>query len=36
MVVSFKSDKVIQNLVELKDELGRIKEKRFQKLIKIF
>ena len=33
MEVSFKSDKVIQYLVELKDELGRINEKRFQKLI---
>jgi len=35
MDVSFKSDKVIRYLVELKGELGRIKEKRFQKLIEV-
>ena len=35
MDVSFKSDKVIQYLVELKDELGRVKEKRFQKMIEV-
>lgn len=35
MDVSFKSDKVIQYLVELKDELVRVNEKRFQKLIEV-